>query len=101
MNDPIEQDQSLVLAEAAQMYRSEPFKRLKEFMAEQVEEAYEAMIGNISSDPMMYMRLQLRWQQREVMLRSMLTLASSTIEQHEKEVEEYNRAVEQLSQENQ
>lgn len=34
-----------------------------------VEEAKEAMVGNVSSDPMSYMRFQLRWQQREAMLR--------------------------------
>ena len=34
-----------------------------------VAEAYEEMIGNTSHDPMSYMHLQLRWQQREAMLR--------------------------------
>lgn len=34
-----------------------------------VAEAKEDMVGNLSSDPMTYMRLQLRWQAREAMMR--------------------------------
>ena len=34
-----------------------------------VDEAYEDMVANLSHDPMSYMRLQLRWQQREAVYR--------------------------------
>lgn len=34
-----------------------------------VDEAHEDMLGNTDNDPMSYMRLQLRWQQREAMMR--------------------------------
>lgn len=34
-----------------------------------VDEAYEDMFANLSADPMSYMRLQLRWQQRDAIYR--------------------------------
>lgn len=34
-----------------------------------VDEAYEDMFANLSSDPMSYMRFQLRWQQRDAIYR--------------------------------
>lgn len=37
-----------------------------------VQAAHEAMLGNLSSDPMTYMRNQIKWQQREYMLRDVL-----------------------------
>lgn len=46
--------------------------RIQPLMQAQVEDAKESMVGNISNDPMTYMRLQLRWQQREAMLRALL-----------------------------
>ena len=38
-----------------------------------VHAAQEAMLGNLSSDPMTYMRNQIKWQQREYMLRDVLS----------------------------
>ena len=46
--------------------------RIQPLMQAQVEDAHENMVGNLSNDPMTYMRLQLRWQQREAMLRAVL-----------------------------
>lgn len=87
------------LAESAQMYKSEPFKELSAFMLEQVEAALEDMVGNISSDPMTYMRFQLRWQQREAMYRAMMIKAEDTIKAHEEEIEQFKRDFEALSRE--
>ena len=47
--------------------------RILPLMQSAVESAHEGMVGNLSNDPMTYMRLQLRWQQREAMLRSVLS----------------------------
>lgn len=96
MSDTPEQ---LLLAESARMYESEPFKKLKEFMQEQVQEAFEAMVGNVSSDPMTYMRLQLRWQQREAMYRAMMIQADDTIKEFKAEQEQFERDVAALSRE--
>lgn len=90
---------SLLLAESARMYESEPFKVLKEFMREQVQEAFEAMVGNVSSDPMTYMRLQLRWQQREAMYRAMMIQADDTIKAFQEEQEQFKRDFATLSSE--
>lgn len=46
--------------------------RLQPLMESEVANALENMVGNLSNDPMTYMRLQLRWQQREAMLRAVL-----------------------------
>lgn len=90
---------AISLSESAQMYKSEPFKALAKFMQEQVQEAFEAMVGNISSDPMTYMRLQLRWQQREAMYRSMMVMAEDTIKAHEEELEQFKKDFDLLSRE--
>ena len=87
------------LAEAAQMYKSEPFKSLAAFLQEQVQAAFEDMVGNVSSDPMTYMRFQLRWQQREAMYRAMMIQAEDTIKAHEAELEQFKRDFEALSRE--
>lgn len=87
------------LAESAQMYKSESFKGLVSFMQDQVQEAFEAMIGNVSSDPMTYMRLQLRWQQREAMFRAMMIMAEDTIKAHEEELAQYQKDFASLSRE--
>lgn len=64
-----------------------------------VDEAHEDMIGNISSDPMTYMRFQLRWQQRESMYRASMIIAEDTIKAHEEELEQFKRDFEALSRE--
>ena len=87
------------LAEAAQMYQSDPWKNHVESMKEVVNEAFEAMVGNVSSDPMTYMRLQIRWQQREAMLRHSLILAEDTIKAHNEELEQFKKDFEALSRE--
>lgn len=84
------------LSEFAQMYKSEPWKAHMERMKELVDEAYEAMVGNISNRPMTYMRLQLRWQQREAMYRASMVIAEDTIKAHEEELEQFKRDFEQL-----
>lgn len=81
------------------MYKSESFKGLVSFMQDQVQEAFEAMIGNVSSDPMTYMRLQLRWQQREAMFRAMMIMAEDTIKAHEEELAQYQKDFASLSRE--
>lgn len=92
-----ETPESLLLAESARMYESEPFKVLKEFMQQQVQEAFEAMVGNVSSDPMTYMRLQLRWQQREAMYRAMMIQADDTVADFKEEQDQFERDVVKLS----
>ncbi len=47
--------------------------RLLPLLESGVQAAHEAMLGNLSSDPMTYMRNQMKWQQREYMLRDVLT----------------------------
>lgn len=86
----------LKLAEAATMYQSEPWKEHMERMREIVEEAFEAMVGNVSSRPMTYMRLQLRWQQREAMYRASMIIAEDTIKAHEEELKQFQKDFEQL-----
>ena len=87
------------LSEYAQMYNSEPWKAHMERIREIVDEAYEAMVGNISKEPMAYMRLQIRWQQREAMYRASMIIAEDTIKAHEEEIEQFNRDFEALSKE--
>lgn len=70
--DPQEALQLAELREVFQTTNSAGWQRIKKLMEAQVEDAHEDMVGNISSDPMTYMRLQLRWQQREAMLRVVL-----------------------------
>lgn len=94
-----ETPERLKLAEAAQMYQSESWKDHMERMRYLVEEAQEAMIGNISSDPMTYMRFQLRWQQREAMYRASMIIAEDTIKAHEEELKQFQSDFEQLSRE--
>lgn len=96
MSDTPEQ---LLLSESARMYESEPFKKLKEFMQEQVQAAFEDMVGNVSSYPMTYMRLQLRWQQREAMYRAMMIQADDTIAAFKAEQEQFEKDVAALSRE--
>lgn len=85
------------LAESAQMYQSEPWKEHVSRLREIVDEAYEAMVGNISNDPMAYMRLQIRWQQREAMYRASMVIAEDTIKAHEEELEQFKKDFEALS----
>lgn len=47
--------------------------RLQPLLESGVQAAQEAMLGNLSSDPMTYMRNQIKWQQREYMLRDVLS----------------------------
>jgi len=85
------------LAEQAQMYQSEPWKAHMARLKEIVDEAYEAMIGNVSNRPMAYMRLQLRWQQREAMYRASMIIAEDTIKAHAEELEQFKKDFEELS----
>lgn len=87
------------LAESAQMYQSEPWKAHMERLKGIVDEAYEAMVGNLSNRPMTYMRLQLRWQQREAMYRASMMIAEDTIKAHEEELEQFKKDFEALSRE--
>jgi hypothetical protein len=87
------------LSEFAQMYKSEPWKAHMARLKEIVDAAYEAMVGNISNRPMTYMRLQLRWQQREAMYRASMIIAEDTIKAHEEELEQFQRDFEALSRE--
>jgi len=80
------------LGQKVKAYKEKPHLDLIEFMQAQVDEAFEDMIGNVSSDPMTYMRLQLRWQQREAMLRA----ATIYTESQEKQ---YNQLMSQLEEE--
>lgn len=90
-------NQELELAESAMMFKSEPFKRFMAEMRELVDEASEAMIGNMSSDPQVSYHLNLRWQQREAMFRSMVILSEQTIKAHEEELAQMQRDFETLS----
>ena len=87
------------LAESAQMYQSEPWKAHMARIKDLVDEAHEDMVGNLSSDPMTYMRFQLRWQQRESMYRASMIIAEDTIKAHEEELEQFKRDFEALSRE--
>lgn len=78
------------------MYSSDVWKEHMERMREIVEEAFEAMVGNVSSRPMTYMRLQLRWQQREAMYRASMVIAEDTIKAHEEELKQFQNDFEQL-----
>lgn len=96
MSDTPEQ---LLLAESARMYESEPWKRHMERIKYLVDEAFEEMVGNISSRPMNYMRLQLRWQQRESMYRASMMIAEDTIKAFKEEQEQFEKDVQALSRE--
>lgn len=87
------------LTEAAQMYQSEPWKAHMGRIKDLVDEAHEDMVGNLSSDPMTYMRFQLRWQQRESMYRASMIIAEDTIKAHQEELEQFKRDFEALSRE--
>lgn len=92
----IEIPERVKLAEASAMYSSDVWKEHMERMREIVEEAFEAMVGNVSSRPMTYMRLQLRWQQREAMYRASMVIAEDTIKAHEEELKQFQNDFEQL-----
>jgi hypothetical protein len=89
----------IALSEFAQMYKSEPWKEHMARIKLIVDSAYEAMVGNISSNPIVYMRLQLRWQARESMYRASMIIAEDTIKAYEEELEQFNRDFETLSRE--
>lgn len=90
---------SLLLAESARMYESEPWKIHMERIKEIVDEAYEAMVGNISNRPMTYMRLQLRWQQREAIYRASMMIAEDTIKAFKEEQTQFEKDFAALSRE--
>lgn len=46
------------------------WKHVRDGIWGEVEIAHEDMVGNISNDPVTYMRLQIRWQQRMAMARA-------------------------------
>lgn len=52
-------------------------KKIEEYVAE----AHEDMLGNVSADPMNALRLQLRWQQRESVLRGIRFYVNSCEEE--------------------
>lgn len=71
-NHPLTQQELDHLAEVREVWtttKSAGWQRVMGQVSAFVEESYEAMVGNCSSDPMSYMRLQLRWQQRLAMKR--------------------------------
>src|SRR6266850_640278 len=71
--EPDELEQLRELQQVHELANSEGWRtRIMPLLESQVEAAKESMVGNISSDPMTYMRLQLRWQQREAMLRELV-----------------------------
>lgn len=53
---------------------------LKEYMNQLVGEAHEEMLGNVSNDPISYMRLQIRWQQRLAVVRAINQHVDSMVE---------------------
>lgn len=95
----IEIPERVKLAEASAMYSSDVWKEHMERMRYLVEEAQEAMIGNMSSDPQISYHLNLRWQQREVMYRASMIIAEDTIKAHEEELKQFQTDFEQLSRE--
>lgn len=77
------------LQEVHELFTSTGWRtRIMPLLQEQVEQAKEAMVGNISSDPMTYMRLQLRWQQREAMLRELVGYIDGCEQQRKRILEE-------------
>ena len=52
------------LQDRVQMCKSGAFTDLKEMLSGLVDEAHEALVGCISGDPQVYMRLVIRYQQR-------------------------------------
>lgn len=71
--EPDELEQLRELQQVHELANSEGWRtRIMPLLQEQVECAKEAMIGNISADPMTYMRLQMKWQQRELMFRDLM-----------------------------
>jgi len=86
--DPVEAQQLAELREIYVTVSTAGWQRIKKLMEAQVEDAHEDMVGNISSDPMMYMRLQLRWQQREAMLRGVLEYIGNCDKQRKMILEE-------------
>lgn len=53
--------------------------KLKAYMASEVEQAFEVMAGNLSNDPVAYMRLQIRWQQRRAMMLGIIQHVESMV----------------------
>src|SRR5437879_6234556 len=58
------------------------WKYILDGIAEEVSKAYEDMVGNLSNDPMSYMRLQIRWQQREIMKRAIEQYVDLMVQEH-------------------
>ena len=75
------------LAEVAEVYSlscTPGWGRIKDLMVYEVANAHEDMVGNVSNDPMTYMRLQLRWQQREALLRAVLDYVAKAERDHKR-----------------
>jgi len=70
--DKTEAQELAELREIYQTTNSAGWVRIKDLMQGLVDEAHEDMIGNTSAEPMTYMHKQLRWQQREAMMRGVL-----------------------------
>lgn len=73
MSNQLEPTEVAVLKELSEVYETSAtpgWLRIIKQAEEEVEEAHEAMLGNVSNEPMTYMRLQIRWQQREAFLRA-------------------------------
>jgi hypothetical protein len=86
--DPQEERQLAELREVFQTTNTAGWQRIKNLMLQLVDDAHEDMVGNLSSDPMMYMRLQLRWQQREAMMRGVLDYIGNCDKQRKQILEE-------------
>lgn len=73
MNNQLEPTEVAVLKELSEVYETSctpGWMRIMKLAEEEVDKAHEDMVGNMSSDPMIYMRLQIRWQQREIAFRA-------------------------------
>lgn len=82
-NFELEAEEKKALREAQyfeSLSHSPAWPKLKEYMQALVDEASEAMAGNISNEPMTYMRFQIRWQQRQAMMRAVIQYVDTMVE---------------------
>lgn len=90
---PLELEHLAEVREVTTTANSAGWMRIQLQMEKFVNEAKEDMVGNLSGDPMTYMRFQLRWQQRETMLRGVKTYIEGCQQEKQMLLESTQRSV--------
>ena len=79
------------VSENAAMVSSKAWARFMDFIRGWERDSFEQMAGNASSRPMTYMKLQLRWQQREALVRGSMAWADQAVKQRDEMFDQMKR----------